>query len=197
MSPNFKSHIEAKVLLKPIKSQIFLTTLLLLSFSLTGLGVFFLWHEKQHGYLIFFSGLFFVVASLVGWFFSKENTDLDQASPTTISHDEVQIVTDAKSIRSNGASKNIIEIFQALISRAPLPEPSGLFDKDGSIHSDSAAMKKAGDITNEANNLANAACIDAAVALEKAFVLQQNNIADNEVVSDSISKNNIIDHKDT
>nr|ELR5185535.1 hypothetical protein [Providencia rettgeri] len=195
MEPRLKSSLDAKLLLKPLKSQIFLTTLLLLSFALCGGGIFFLWHEKPNGELIFFSGLLLIIVSFIGWLTSKDSSDLDQATPTTISNNGMQLTTDAKSIRSASASKNMIDCIQAMISREELPPAAGIVDEDGNVHSDEESLKKAQKVTDEINGLTKMVNNRAAKVVSQSFVVQENDDKFNEIMAESIIKNNLIDQE--
>lgn len=198
MEPNFKSNLKAKILLNPAKSQIFLISLLLLSFFLLALGMFFLWHNKLIGLLFFFSGMILVGASIYGWFVSQKSIDLDENIPTTVFKDKdiVQISTDSRSLNSKQATQCLINLIQTISVREELPYADGVVTKNGSPCTDPESLKKAHEITNNINQQAKEINNKATTGLKSAFLVRENDKKIDEIMAEGAALNkNIVDNK--
>ncbi|WP_430247445.1 hypothetical protein ACIH2S_11125 [Providencia sp. PAZ2] len=195
MEPNLKSHLKAKLLLNPAKSQIFLISLLLLSFFLTSLGVFFLWHSKLIGLLPFFAGLILVAVSIAGWFVSQKSIDLDKSIPTTVFKDKdtVQISTDSRSLNSKQATQCLINLIQTVHAREELPYPDGVVAKNGSICTDQESLQKAREITNNINQQVNDINNIAITGLKSEFLVRDNDKKIDEIMAEGALLNKSIE----
>ncbi|MGJ3352762.1 hypothetical protein [Providencia sp. Je.9.19] len=198
MDSNLKAYLETKLSLNPAKSQIYLIILLLLSFLLTGLGIFFLWHDKLIGLLPAIAGLILIVISIVGWFFSQKSIDLDQCIPTTIMKDSngMKVSTDSRSLNSKQMMQGLIGLMESINTREKLPEPDGLVAENGSVCADLDSLKKANEMTNHINQQAKEINHEAASSLESAFLVRNNDKTINEIMADGAAVNKmIIDNK--
>ncbi len=139
--------------LSPNKSQV-----LLLAFLLSGIcsyivGFYFLWFEKQVGYLSVTIGTLMMLLTFYAWFKSQKDTDL--VSSATIledSHAGFKLTTDSRLANSPEGVDAICKFLETASLRKPLPSADGVIDSNGQPIPSS--QEKAECIVNEANQIA-------------------------------------------
>nr|VFK59955.1 MAG: hypothetical protein BECKUNK1418G_GA0071005_100957 [Candidatus Kentron sp. UNK]VFK70179.1 MAG: hypothetical protein BECKUNK1418H_GA0071006_102457 [Candidatus Kentron sp. UNK] len=125
-------------------------------------GFAFLWESKDYAWVPLSIGAILCLFVIVAWFRAQKDTDLENATPTTVADSfGNQITTDTRALTSLVAVKNIGELFTDLMHREPLPEPDGLIDDKGNPIPNTEreaknkvdqANDKAKEITNLATN---------------------------------------------
>jgi hypothetical protein len=126
--------LEAAVTLTPVRSQVFIVSLLAIgSFSLA-IGFGFLWAQRGWVSAIPLAiGLSCIGAGCWAWSRSHRNIDLTNAAPTQLKHVEsgLELSADARSIDSREVAKLFGAVTQILAHRTHLPDPDGLLSPDG------------------------------------------------------------------
>lgn len=158
MAPNAK--LSAEVQVKPTRSQVVIVSLILLSGVCFVSGFIFLWENKSHAWIPLSIGLLVIVASVIAWFKSQKDTDLEGSSPTSFTDNTGnQMVTDTRALMSPEVVQNMEKLFCTLAHREPLPDPDGTIDDKGNPipNSEEEARERVANANEQAKEITSAA----------------------------------------
>lgn len=136
--------IETQINIRPVRSQVFLVALICLTALSLIIGAILFYFGLDSGWIFVAIGLMFFIGSLWGWKQSQSDSDLDKAISTKIDlPDGTSVSTDPRVLRSPESAQALIQVLQEVLSRRPLPEPSGLVNEQLEVIQDSLPSAKA------------------------------------------------------
>lgn len=121
---------------KPLRSQVFLTTLFIGGLAIVFAGLGFLWFEKFAASVIpLVLGTGMIGTSIWCWVRSQPDVDMQGSPPVSVRvHPDAstEIAFDPRMLTSgDGRARALMRIIGNALNRAPLPDPDGLVDQRG------------------------------------------------------------------
>ncbi|KOO14396.1 hypothetical protein AKJ18_13920 [Vibrio xuii] len=117
--------------LTPNKSQVVLLGFLIGGCCSLAASFYFLWHDKNIGYLPMTIGTGMTAFSGFGWIKSQKDTDLT-GSPTVLedTNKGIKITTDSRFANSSQGAQVLRDAIESTMCRRPLPQAQGMVDNN-------------------------------------------------------------------
>lgn len=146
-----QTSVNADLKVVSTKSQVVLVLLVLIASASYIIGFAFLWFDKVGSWVPILLGSIIFIFVFVAWFRAQNDTDLENARPTSLTDSNGNTVsTDVRSLKSPELIQILNKLFCVGANREPLPLPDGMVDKNGQPISNSSV--EAGNIVNTANS---------------------------------------------
>jgi len=126
------AELKAQFRFAPLRSQVFVVTLLLGGIAITLLSFSFLWNEKETWRIPCAIGLLMIGAAFVAWLLSHRDVDRRDTVPTTFASTRfgVTVSMDARSLDSDTSRRLFARLVNIATHRRPLPTPDGIVSSD-------------------------------------------------------------------
>jgi hypothetical protein len=142
--------VEANVDVRPVRSQVFLVAVVMVSAILIICSALLIGKGQSGGWVFLLLAALLLFVGYKSWEKSQVDVDLLDAHPTLISlPDGTSVSTDSRILRSPEGLRGITQLCDEVLCRQPLPAPDGLVDSSVQIIPDSKG--DAQEIVNQIN----------------------------------------------
>lgn len=193
---NYKANLNTDVNITPSRSQVVLVALIAVICICFLVGFFFLWEEKDYAWVPLSIGLIIVLMVLYAWFKAQKDTDLEHASPTTLTDAAGNAIsTDSRALMSPVGIQAVERIYNLISHRVPLPRADGVVDSSGKPvpNTEAEANTRVDKVNSEAQEIIKIAADELGLNIQPhvSHDLSEQPIIDEPKIKD-IADNNVV-----